>query len=122
MVANRLSNRYYPSFKVANTVGLESMAVAKITSSFMVITSDGQKNNLGLSLKFDAKGLKVIDYSRKDGRHWEFSEKAIGLIHEYKQKYPEVMLSLSQRGDGAFTQFAVVLMKFTSVYSYAPLG
>lgn len=50
----------------------------------MVITSDNQKTNLGLSLKFEAKALKVIDYSRKEGRHWEFSQKAVDLIKEYK--------------------------------------
>jgi hypothetical protein len=65
-------------------VRLSGRALSKITSSFMVITSDGQKNNLGLSLKFEAKGLKVIDYSRKDGRHWEFSQKAVQLIRDYK--------------------------------------
>lgn len=81
-------------------LGLSGMAVAKITSGFMVITSDGQKNDLGLRLKFDARGLKVIDYSRKDGRHWEFSDKAVELLREYKEKYPEVMQSLNQRGDG----------------------
>ena len=67
-------------------VGLSGMAVAKITSSFMVLTSDGQKHNLGLSIKFDAKSMKVIDYSRKEGRHWEFSDKAIELLREYKVK------------------------------------
>ena len=50
----------------------------------MVITSDNQKQNLGLSLKFEGKGLKVMDYSRKDGRNWEFSEKAMELIRNYK--------------------------------------
>lgn len=65
-------------------IGISGRALSKITSSFMVITSDGSKTNLGLSLKFEAKGLKVIDYSRKDSRHWEFSEKAIDLIKEYK--------------------------------------
>lgn len=65
-------------------VGITGRALSKITSSFMVITSDGQKTNLGLSLKFEAKALKVVDYSQKDGRHWEFSEKAISLIQEYR--------------------------------------
>jgi 5'-3' exoribonuclease 1 len=50
----------------------------------MVIMSDNAKINLGLSLKFEAKALKVIDYSRKDGKHWEFSEKAVELIREYR--------------------------------------
>jgi Exoribonuclease Xrn1 D2/D3 domain len=52
----------------------------------MVITSDGQKSNLGLSLKFEAKSMKVLDYSQKpaNGRGWEYSEKAIQLIRDYK--------------------------------------
>ncbi|KAJ3538611.1 hypothetical protein NM688_g6492 [Phlebia brevispora] len=99
IVAHRVSNKYYPSFKVAEMLNLAPIAVAKITSSFMVITSDGQKNNVGLSLKFEAKALKVIDYSRKDGRHWEFSEKAIELIRDYKEKYPEIFFSLTRGGD-----------------------
>ena len=50
----------------------------------MVITSDNQKTNLGLSLKFEAKALKVIDYSRKEGRNWDYSQKTIDLLNEYK--------------------------------------
>ena len=65
-------------------LGLSTKALSKITASFMVLASDGNKNNLGLSLKFEAKGLKVIEYSRKNDRFWEFSEKAIQLIHDYK--------------------------------------
>ena len=50
----------------------------------MVLTSDRQKVNLGPSIKFEAKSMKVIDYSRKDGRNWEYSQKALDLIMEYK--------------------------------------
>lgn len=84
VVANRFQNRYYPSFKAADMLGISGKALSKITSSFMVVGSDSTKTNLGLSLKFEAKSLKVIEYSRKDGRLWEFSEKAMKLIHEYK--------------------------------------
>lgn len=67
-------------------LGISALALSRITSSFMVITSDGQKSNLGLSLKFEAKGMKVLDYSQKSasGRGWEYSEKAIQLIRNYK--------------------------------------
>ncbi|KAJ7500293.1 exonuclease II [Mycena galericulata] len=91
IVDTRQSGRYFPSFKVAEMVGLTGRGLSKITSSFLVITSDNQKTNLGLSLKFEAKALKVIDYSRKEQRHWEFSDKAIELIREYKS---------SSRSDG----------------------
>lgn len=50
----------------------------------MVITADGMKNNLGLSLKFEAKALKVVNYSRKEGRNWEYSQLAVDLIKEYR--------------------------------------
>ncbi|KAG2353952.1 hypothetical protein BDR07DRAFT_1431238 [Suillus spraguei] len=83
IVDSRISQHYLPSFKAASTIGMSPRALSKITSSFMV-PSDHQKNNLGLSIKFEAKGLKVIDYSRKAGRYWEFSEKAVDLIREYK--------------------------------------
>lgn len=42
------------------------------------------KINLGLSVKFDARAQKVIDYSRKLDRYWEFSQKTVALIKEYK--------------------------------------
>ena len=46
---------------------------------------DGRRSvNLGLSIKFEAKGLKVIGYSRKANRHWEFSQLTVDLIKEYK--------------------------------------
>ena len=84
IVRNRVSQHYYPSFKAANLLNISGRALSKITSSFMVLTSDSSKNNLGLSLKFEAKSLKVIDYSRKEGRYWEFSERTVDLIREYK--------------------------------------
>ena len=42
------------------------------------------KVNLGLSVKFEAKAQKVIDYSRKTDRYWEFSQTTVTLIKEYK--------------------------------------
>ncbi|KAL0571703.1 exonuclease II Exo2 [Marasmius crinis-equi] len=96
---------YVPSYIAANQVNLSGRALSKITSSFMVITSDNQKHNLGLCLKYEAKSLKVIGYTRKDkegGRHWEFSQKALALIREYIQRFPEVFQALEadSRGNG----------------------
>ncbi|EDR05464.1 uncharacterized protein LACBIDRAFT_303224 [Laccaria bicolor S238N-H82] len=45
------------------------------------------------------KALKVVDDSHKEGRHWEYSERAIDLIREYKAKFPEVFLSLDNSRD-----------------------
>ena len=84
IVNNRNVMQYYPSYRAAELVGVSGRALGKLTSSFMVVTSDGQKVNLGLSIKFEAKSMKVIDYSRKEGRSWEYSQKALDLIVEYK--------------------------------------
>ncbi|KAH6913536.1 exonuclease II [Coprinopsis sp. MPI-PUGE-AT-0042] len=99
IVDTRKSSRYFPSYRVADMVRLSGRALGKITSSFMVLTSDQQKTNLGLSLKFEAKALKVVDYSRKDGRTWEYSEKAIDLIREYKAAFPDLFAALDYSGD-----------------------
>ena len=54
----------------------------------MVALSHGQKINIGLKLKFEAKGLKVSGYSRKNGRSWEFSDRAVKLISDYRVSCP----------------------------------
>lgn len=84
VVMNRLPTHYYPAFTVAEMLHISSRAISRITSSFMVLTSDNQKVNLGLSLKFEGKGQKVLEYSKKDGKFWEFSDKAVGLLREYR--------------------------------------
>ena len=86
-MSTRTSANYYPSFRVAQLVGLSGRGIGKITSSFMVLTSDNQKVNLGLSLKFEAKALKVVGYSRKNDRFWEFSQKTIDILKEYRVKW-----------------------------------
>jgi 5'-3' exoribonuclease 1 len=83
VVLSRAGPSYYPAYQIASMLGINGLAVAKITSSFMALLVDGSKVNLGLSLKFDAKSLKVLNWSRKE-RGWEFSAQALELIREYK--------------------------------------
>ncbi|EDR05445.1 uncharacterized protein LACBIDRAFT_303163 [Laccaria bicolor S238N-H82] len=77
VVQNRRSTHYFPFFKAAEMVGMSGRALGKITLSFMIIASDEQRTKVGLSFKFEAKAL---NYSRKEGRHWEYSQRAIDLI------------------------------------------
>lgn len=41
------------------------------------------KTNIGLSMKFEAKGQKVLGYSQKTESGWEYSCDAVKLIEEY---------------------------------------
>ena len=82
-------NQWVPSYMVAKQLGLHPLILSKITSSYFVSTVGGLRVNLGLNLKFEAKKLKVLGFSRKSQSGWEFSANAIGLIVEYMTKFPD---------------------------------
>ncbi|KAL1959442.1 hypothetical protein VTO42DRAFT_2245 [Malbranchea cinnamomea] len=90
---------YTPAFAIARNLQLNPLTLAKITSSFSVLL-DGQRVNLGLNLKFEAKKLKVLGYSRRGNSGWEFSEKAIALVHEYMLKFPEFIAGVQKKPQG----------------------
>ncbi|KAJ9365787.1 putative exonuclease Kem1 [Paecilomyces variotii] len=90
---------YTPSFIIARNLHLNPLALAKITSSFTVDV-DGQRVNLGLNLKFEAKKQKVLGYSRRGESGWEFSQKAIELVQQYMIKFPEFIAGLQRNPQG----------------------
>ena len=96
--ADRLSP-YSPSFAVAKMLGLNALVLSKITSSFQVLLDDNQVN-LALNLKFDANKHKVLGYSRKNDRGWEYSEKAIELIQQYMIKFPKFIAGIQRNSQG----------------------
>ncbi|KAL8744263.1 MAG: hypothetical protein Q9190_003467 [Brigantiaea leucoxantha] len=98
---------YTPSFAVAKSLGLNPLVLSKITSAFQIIIDDGRVN-VGLNLKFEAKQLKVLGYSRKSSSGWEFSQKAIQLIRHYMVKFPEFIAGIQRNPQGkdyAVTEF-----------------
>ena len=90
---------YTPSFAVARQLNLNPLALSKLTSSFSV-NSNSLKLNLGLNLKFEAKKLKVLGYSRKGSTGWEFSQKAVDLILQYMVKFPEFIAGIQKHPQG----------------------
>ena len=96
--AERLSP-YTPSYQIAQSLHLNALALAKITSSFS-IRVDEQIVNLGLNLKFEAKKLKVLGYSRKGPSGWEFSQAAIQLLQQYMIKFPEFIAGVHRNPQG----------------------
>ncbi|KAJ6256625.1 hypothetical protein Dda_8490 [Drechslerella dactyloides] len=90
------ANHYVPSYSVARSLRLTSLVLSKITSSFQVQVDD-TRQNLGLNLKFEAKKLKVLGYSRKGNTGWEFSQKAIDLIREYMNKFPDFFMGIESK-------------------------
>ncbi|KAL1920326.1 uncharacterized protein VTP21DRAFT_1472 [Calcarisporiella thermophila] len=88
--------RYYPSFVVAKQLGINALTLSKLTASLHIVSQD-QRVNVGLNLKFEAKKQKVLGYTRKTENGWEYSDKAIALLREYKQKFPEFVANLDRR-------------------------
>lgn len=90
---------YIASYAVAKRLSLHPLTLSKITSSFSVM-SGSQRLNLGLNLKFEAKKLKVLGYSRRGPNGWEFSQKAIELIEQYMIKFPDFIVAIQRHPTG----------------------
>src|SRR5947207_3631808 len=96
--------QYFPSYTVASLVNLKPLPLSKITSSFTVVVNGDTRLNLGLSLKFEARRQKVLGYSRRVSEGWQFSDKALALVKEYKTKFPEFIAGLTKNPHkGIFT-------------------
>jgi 5'-3' exoribonuclease 1 len=96
--AERLSP-YTPSYAVAKALQLNALALSKLTSSFSVRVDDSRVN-LGLNLKFEAKKLKVLGYSRRGETGWEFSRPAVDLIQQYMIKFPQFVAGVHTNPQG----------------------
>ena len=94
------SGHFYPSPVLARRLGISALALSRITSSLLVALEDGSKTNIGLSLKFESKGLKVLGYSKRNERGWEFSETTARALERYKTAFPEPFNNLDSRGGG----------------------
>ncbi|KAK5821234.1 exoribonuclease [Linnemannia elongata] len=94
---------YQPSFVVNKKVGISALILSKLTSSLHVVyRSTDRRINLGLNLKFEGKKQKVLGYTRKTDSGWEFSQKAIALLQEYKKLFPEFIDGLEKRARSDF--------------------
>lgn len=91
--------KYYPSFDICRSLGINALFLSKLTSGFMIendLIKGGRRVNVGLELKFDAKRIKVLGYTEKNGKFWTFSPWAIKLVEDYKSKFPNVFRKLKE--------------------------
>lgn len=95
LVQSRQPDKYFASYDLCKRLRMSGLALSKITSS-MLVECDGTRTNIGLNLKFEAKGQKVLGYSRRNAAGWEFSEKTAQLIHDYQTRFPEVVKTIME--------------------------
>ncbi|KAJ3372350.1 hypothetical protein HDU91_003960 [Kappamyces sp. JEL0680] len=95
--------KYFPGWQIAKRLKISALALSKITSSMQVtIESSAQKINLGLNLKYDSRGLKVLGYSQKTDRGWEYSQRAITLIEQYRTAFPTIFSRLDKAANSDY--------------------
>ncbi|KAJ1736030.1 exonuclease II Exo2, partial [Coemansia sp. Benny D160-2] len=96
---SRMGYEYYkPSFVVARELGISSLLLSRITSKMAVVgaskSGDAVRIQIGLALKFEARRLKVLGYTRRGPNGWQFSAKAIALISQYRDAFPDLFARL----------------------------
>lgn len=89
---------YLSSGEVANALGISSLLLSKLASTYHVYhdTNDAEKINIGLEFKFEKQGLKVLGYSERhpDKGYWLYSHRAIELLREYKTRFQKLFYRL----------------------------
>lgn len=85
--------KYLPSFEVAKILRISGLFLSKITGSFM-LKDKNSKLNVGLDIKFDARRLKVLGYTAKAPKYWEYSPLAIQLLKDYRTSFPKIFDNL----------------------------
>lgn len=93
------SEKYVPMRHISKILGISGISLSKIASSAFAIPigkndkpMEGEKTNIGLNIKYDARKLKVVGYSRFSiNSGWELSDRAVQLIKEYNDRFPQVL-------------------------------
>ncbi|XP_034254731.1 5'-3' exoribonuclease 1 [Thrips palmi] len=88
--------------KAAQHIGISSHILSRVTGTIFLVVGNKQadnpsKINIGLNLKFNKKNEEVPGYTKKDNNMWLYSRKAIALIREYVEKFPEVFEHLCRK-------------------------
>ncbi|QRW17639.1 5'-3' exoribonuclease [Rhizoctonia solani] len=99
LAKENIAGSYLSARQISSALRISGLALSRVTSSVMVTTNGNSKVNLGLSLKFEGKSMKVLGYSRKSDHGWEFSEKAVQLIQDYKVRFGRAMYRLLDAKD-----------------------
>lgn len=90
--------------------GMSSFLFSKITGSVYigVYNSEGGIKNIngGLDLKFNKKNKEIPGYTKKKDNTWYYSAKAVELVRDYVDKFPEVIVFFSRnpKADGIFAK------------------
>ncbi|XP_073973804.1 5'-3' exoribonuclease pacman isoform X2 [Rhodnius prolixus] len=99
--------QYYQGSAAATMCGLgSSHLLSRITGTILIQTFENDphsKVNIGLNMKFNKFSQEVVGYTKKmNGRFWNYSDKAVQVIKEYIEKFPDVVRYLCNHNEDVF--------------------
>nr|CAD7567932.1 unnamed protein product [Timema californicum] len=93
----------YKGNDAASYLGISSHLLSRITGTIYIIkgaqteyTESASKVNVGLNLKFNKKNEEIPGYTKKENTTWLYSKKAVKLVKDYINQFPELFDYLSQ--------------------------
>ncbi|KAL6075040.1 exonuclease II Exo2 [Balamuthia mandrillaris] len=105
-IAVQLQDRYYQFSEASRKLDISPKVLSKVTAS-VYTQYENRKVNIGLRIKFTRKNQMVLGYTQRimtepatatsQGRgYWLLSAKAVELVREYKDKFPELFDSMER--------------------------
>lgn len=97
------TQKWYTLSRLAQEVGLSPYIVDMFLGSFRVRISDREEVDIGLGVKYIARGLHIPGYARRDDRmHFVYSDRCANLIKKYHNSFPFLFENVERmkRGEG----------------------
>lgn len=97
------TQKWYTLSRLAQEVGLSPYIVDMFLGSFRVRITDREEVDIGLGVKYIARGLHIPGYARRDDRmHFVYSDRCANLIKKYRSSFPFLFENVERmkRGEG----------------------
>eukprot|EP00178_Gracilaria_changii_P013510 TRINITY_DN381_c0_g1_i1.p1 TRINITY_DN381_c0_g1~~TRINITY_DN381_c0_g1_i1.p1 ORF type:complete len:841 (+),score=117.36 TRINITY_DN381_c0_g1_i1:2019-4541(+) len=93
------SRRWFTTSRLATAVGLRPGVVDAVLGSLRVnLSSSKEEIDLGLGIKYIARGLIVPGYARKDEKGiFVFSDMCVNVLNEYHAAFPELFTAIEEK-------------------------
>ncbi|XP_008211726.2 5'-3' exoribonuclease 1 [Nasonia vitripennis] len=95
------NNDYMSPSTIAKSLSINSTLINRITGSLLV-AEDTDKfgelkyHDIGLRIKFPKQQKELFGYSHKKDTFWYYSQKAVQLLQNYTEKFPDLFVNLNK--------------------------
>ncbi|XP_071053139.1 5'-3' exoribonuclease 1 isoform X2 [Onthophagus taurus] len=109
ILETQMRTKYMNSHDASTRIAISKILFSRITGSILIstvprfqTTDESSKVNVGLNLKFSKRNEEIPGYTRKDGNFWYYSEKAVELVKQFKELFPEVFSYVNLHNENVY--------------------